>query len=150
MKTRNAGLISGIIILGFSILCLVLSFGYKYHGPLQLGPGFFARWISGGMVVLSLLYIIEAYKKRNENAYDFPKGPALLRMSSIILSMVLFLCVVQVLGFTVTCTIFLFVLWVKAYKWYISLPLAIVVSVSLFAVFRMALGVPLPVNIFGF
>jgi presenilin-like A22 family membrane protease len=73
-----------------------------------------------------------------------------MKLLFVILSMFLFPIVLPFLGFMLSGTIFLFLLLFRAYKWYISLGISIVVTAVVFWLFGVVLSIPLPVNGWGF
>ncbi|NTZ18147.1 tripartite tricarboxylate transporter TctB family protein [Paenibacillus sp. JMULE4] len=60
-----------------------------------------------------------------------------------------FLLTVEYLGFLLACTIMLFFILRRLFTWYSGLMISIAISLCLFVVFHIFLGVPLPVNALG-
>ncbi|MDF2962929.1 MAG: tripartite tricarboxylate transporter family receptor [Paenibacillus sp.] len=148
---KNAGVWFGffIFLLGCVLFWQSLSLDYKSSiGP---GPGLFPLWLSGGLILLSLLYIIESVRKEVIRISDIlPKGKGLGNVLVIIGSCVIFMIVVSFAGFVIAGTLLIFMLLVREYKWYRALGISFVIALATFVVFQTLLDVPLPVNEFGF
>ncbi|MED3661849.1 tripartite tricarboxylate transporter TctB family protein [Ureibacillus terrenus] len=59
MTNAKTGIIAGVAVLTLGIVSLIISFDYGYYSEIGPGPGFFPVWISGILIVLAILYIIE-------------------------------------------------------------------------------------------
>ncbi|WP_338450645.1 tripartite tricarboxylate transporter TctB family protein [Niallia oryzisoli] len=151
---RNKGEMgAGIFLFLFSSVFFVQALGYEYSGSLGPGPGFFSSWISGGLAVLSLIYIYQTYKKgktaEKEEDEDTPKNHSFGVIAYTLGCMLFYVLALNYLGFVLTTTIFLFALLFKEYKWYTSLGIAIFASILIFWLFGVILKVALPLNVFG-
>ncbi|WP_310192989.1 tripartite tricarboxylate transporter TctB family protein [Neobacillus niacini] len=147
----NAGVWAGIVVFLIAAVFLVQSFQFSYKSELGPGPGFSPVWLSGILVVLSILYFLESVSGKNAGSgEEWPKGQALKNILFILACLAVFLILVSFTGFVVSGSIFLFLLLFKAYKWYTSLLISIGVSIILFWLFDGVLGVSLPVNGLGF
>lgn len=143
MTRVNAGVWGGIVVFLFSVIFFVQSLQYPYTGDLGLGPGFFPIWLSGILVILSILYIVESINGKNVSEESWPPKEILKKIAFIIGDLILFVILFLFAGFVLAGTVFLFLLLYKAYKWYISLPISIGIPVFLFWLFDIALGIPL-------
>ncbi|MCY9667820.1 tripartite tricarboxylate transporter TctB family protein [Paenibacillus alginolyticus] len=148
---KNVGVCFGIFIflLGCMLFWQALSLDYKSSiGP---GPGLFPLWLSGILIILSILYIVESIKKEVILISDIlPKGKGLGNVISILFSSIIFIIVVSFAGFVIAGTLLMFMLLVREYKWYRALGISFVIAITTFVVFQTFLDVPLPVNEFGF
>ena len=148
---KKAGLWAGLMVLVFAATIFWQSLGMDYKGSLGLGPGFFPRWLSGCMIILTLAYLVSVI--RDPNAITFaellPKNQALREFLLIIGSVIVFVLLVEWTGFVIAGVVTLMMLLYRAYKWYISLAVAVAISVSIFMIFAKALTIPLPVNSWG-
>jgi putative tricarboxylic transport membrane protein len=152
-KKMNPGVWGGIGSLLFSLVFFIQSFQFEYTSSSNPGPGFFPVWLSGILIVLSVLYIIQSLRTPNRSETeqsDKTNSMERMKLLFVILSMFLFPIVLPFLGFMLSGTIFLFLLLFRAYKWYISLGISIVVTAVVFWLFGVVLSIPLPVNGWGF
>lgn len=145
----NLGIWGGLSVLFFAIIFFVYSLEYPYSDELGPGPGFLPVWLSGLLIILSLIYIYEAYRGK-DSAESMPAREAQKTMAFILMTMILYVVFLPLIGFNLTSTMFLFALLYKAYNWYTSLAISIVTSTFLFLLFAKFLDVQLPVNALGF
>ena len=148
---RNAGVLSGSLVLLFAAMIFYQALSLDYSTPLGPGPGFFPRWLSGLLFILSILYIGESVRHNEIPLADLlPKDRrALGNIASTLLGMVLFMSAVLFTGFIIATTMLLFVMFRRDYRWPTALGISFGISVLLLLVFQTMLGVPLPVNEFG-
>jgi len=148
---KNLGFYTALTLLVFSLFMFVQSFSYKYYTAFGPGPGLLPRWLDGGLIVLSLIYLFQSVKTDIILVKDvIPGGKVLIKNLQYIATLVLFILIVKYTGFVIAGTTLLFILLYKEYKWYVSLGISLFSTVFLFFVFKTFLLVPLPVNIFGF
>lgn len=134
----------------YAIIIFYQSFSLDYSTQLGPGPGFFPRWLSGGLIILTFLYIGHSAKNKLVSTGDmWPKGRARGSILSMLAGLVVFTLIVNTTGFVVAGSILLFAMFSRDYKWYKALMASIAISVLLFVVFQSLLGVSLPVNEFG-
>ena len=146
MKKLNAGVWGGMVIFLISLLFLLYSFQYDYKGELGPGPGFFPVWLSGILMVLSILYIFESVKGKNLSEELWPSGEAVRKILFILFSLVVFVAALALFGMIAASVVFLFLCFLKAYKWYSNLAISVGVSLFIFWLFNQVLGVPLPLT----
>lgn len=149
---KNAGVWMGIVLFVFSGLICKLSLSYGYYDRYGPGPGLFPLWISGMLLILSVLYVLESIKVKEDIVLlsdVFPKGRDLTYIVTMVAAIVLFIAVISFTGYLVAGMIMTFILYQRNYKWYKALVLSAVTTGSLFLVFQVFLKVPLPVNAFG-
>lgn len=149
MKIMRAEVWAAIVILLISFVFLYQSFSYSYSSELGPGPGYFPVWLSGILLILSCLYIFESLTAESGSAETMPRGEALRKILFILGCLSLFLILISIIGFVLTGTIFLFLLLFREYKWYSNLGISLGVSIFLFWLFDIILGVTLPVNGLG-
>jgi putative tricarboxylic transport membrane protein len=150
MTLKNAGVWVGICILVFAGTIFWQSLSYDYYGDYGPGPGLFPLWLSGTLIVLTLLYIGESLKKEIILLTDIlPKGKSLWNVLSIIASLIIFLFLVPYTGYTIAGIVMLFILFLREYKWYWGLGISAVVTLIVFFAFHSLLNIPLPVSSFG-
>lgn len=122
----------------------------QYYGPYGPGPGLLPVWIGGILAALSVINLLMAYRK-NDTPFSklVPKGVGLVNLSACVGSFLLFTSIVSFAGFTISSFLMLSILFSRGYKWYWALSMSAVVTGVLFFVFGSVLGVPLPVNEYG-
>ncbi|MEH7225173.1 tripartite tricarboxylate transporter TctB family protein [Bacillus sp. JJ1566] len=146
---RNAGVLAAILIIIFSSFFLYHSTTMDYKGPLGLGPGFFPLWLSILLLFLSILYLMMSFKENINIREILPKGKSLLDFTFILLSMILFILLLERTGFVIAGTVSLIVLLFRTFKWYFTLSLSVGISLAIFIIFAKGLSIPFPVNSFG-
>jgi putative tricarboxylic transport membrane protein len=146
---QNAGVWGGLFSLVFSLVFLVTSLQYEYSSNLGPGPGLLPLWLSGLMTILSLFYIAESIKYPINFRDILPASPALKKIAVILFSLVLFVIIVDYIGFVISSAIFLFLLFRGEFRWFTCLGLAVGVSILLYWIFIILLNIPLPVNELG-
>ena len=135
-------LVGGVIFWQASLLPY-----YSEYGP---GPGLLPVWISGLMIALCVVNIIIALKKGKTDLVEIlPKGTGLINLLACVGGYALFMILVPYAGFTISSISMLFILFSRGYKWYWGLVWSIAVTVVMYMMFISILGVPLPVNEFG-
>ncbi len=149
MRTLKVSI--GLVLVAFSALILVQSFSFHYYTKYGPGSGFFPIWMSGALLVLSLVFIVEAILGKEAKGEEIlPRGKSLGYILASVAGVALFILLVPPLGFTIPCAIMLFLMLVGFYRWYVSIPLALVSSFALLVIFQSLLGLSLPVNALGF
>lgn len=146
----NGQVWAGIAWLLGSAFFLSVSLSYPYMNGDKPGAGFFPVWLSGLMVLFSILHIINSVRKNEKSKEILPRGAVLKNILIVFGSMILFILVAPYFGFNITCTLFLAGLfYFNGYKWYYCLAAGLVSSIILFLLFYSFLGVAFPVNDFG-
>jgi uncharacterized membrane protein YhdT len=147
---KNAGVWVGCFILVFALTIFSIALTYEYYGSVGPGPGLFPLWLSGALIVLSLLYIAESMFKNKISFKDIlPRGKGLRNTILFILSFILFMIIVPWTGFCIAGIIMLFIVFLPSYKWYVGLGISTLVTIFFFFVFYNLLKIPLPVNSLG-
>ena len=151
IRKLNAAAIFGFIFLAYSVFFLVYAFNYKYytdHGP---GPGLFPVWFSSISIVVAVIYIIQSIvKNKFPLGKTFPPLKEVLNVFLVFISCMIFIFLLNVVGFNIASTLLLFTVFIRQYKFWQAILLAIVISVICFVAFKVGFMVPLPVNRFGF
>ena len=150
LKTMKVSVWAGIVLVFLSMIFLAESFAYEYTGDFGPGPGFFPTWLSGILLVLSLVYLYQSVRSSTHDGDPMPSRKAQKKILIILGCMALYLILLPYLGFVLSSTVFLFLLLFKGYKWYTNLLISVAASLILFVVFDQLLGVQLPVNGLGF
>lgn len=148
---KNYGVWLGICILLFSIILFIGSLDYQLYGQYGPGPGLYPALLSGVLILISMLYIIDCLRKGNKITFSsvFPKGKVLARLSTIVASIIIFIFIAPFVGYIVSGVIVMLMLLLPDFKWYTSIGVSFTVTMILFVVFDTILGIPLPANIWG-
>lgn len=146
MVGSKPGIMAGVIILIVAVIAFVMSFDYSYSSDLGPGPGFLPTWVSGLLIVLSLLYIYESWAGKNESGETWPRWQSLRHILYIMGSLILFVVLFTLFGFLVASLILLFMLFYKEYKWYTNILLSVGIAALFYWLFSAVLQVHLPIH----
>ena len=150
-RRQNAGLWFGIGFLAFSLLFFVMSFDIPYQTKYGAGPGMYPRWLTGISIVISLIYIWQSCTTQVFLVgKSFPGRKELLNVLSIFLSCIVFMLLLDAVGFNIAGSLLLFVIFIRHYKLWKAIILSIVITFICFYIFKDFFSVPLPINMFGF
>ncbi|TQE91344.1 tripartite tricarboxylate transporter TctB family protein [Ureibacillus terrenus] len=147
-KLTNAktGIIAGVAVLTLGIVSLIISFDYGYYSEIGPGPGFFPVWISGILIVLAILYIIENLRGKNVSSEEWPAGQSLKQVLFIIMSLLVFFVLFLLAGYIVAGIVFLSMVFWKEYKWYVAVLLSAGITLIFYVLFNHLLKVHLPIG----
>jgi putative tricarboxylic transport membrane protein len=142
--------------LGSGLLCLFIGLGFVMGGvKMGLGPlntpgaGFFPAVIGGIFSALSIALLITTFIgkiRAGEKQRFWKEKNSWVKISLALLSLIFYMLFLESLGYIITTVIFVFFLlkFVGKKGWRISIVMAVLVSLSSYALFKMALGVSLP------
>ena len=147
---KKLGVYVALFFLIFSGVVFWFSLQLPYKSQFGPGPGLLPVWTSGLLLLFSIIYLIVAFKKDIILIADvFPKGEGAANVLITIFSLILFMVLVPFAGFVISSIVTLFLLFSRGYKWYWGLGLATTVTLVVFFLFGNLLGIPLPVNDYG-
>ena len=116
------------------------------------GPGFLSFWAGLIMGVLSLISLIGTAAEKAEDAPSVWQGVNKLKLAVFMLSLLLYVALLNTLGFLL-CTflllLFLF-LAIEPYPWYVVLLASILSLAAVYEFFSRLLDVRLPAGVLGF
>jgi putative tricarboxylic transport membrane protein len=145
IRNQNAGLWFGLCFLAFSILFFKMSFDIPYHSKLGAGPGMYPRWLYGISIVVALIYIWQSYSVNIFKVGDyFPGKHELINVAAIFLSCLVFLFLLNHVGFIISGSLLLFFTFVRNYKLWQSIALSIGIALICYVIFKICFSVPLP------
>jgi hypothetical protein len=101
------------------------------------------------MAVLAVLYTVQAIRHHISLRTILPAKRAAIECAVIISYLLLFIFVVEYVGFSIASTAMLFLLLRGEFRWFVALGIAGGSSAFLFWLFHGILKVSLPVNTFG-
>lgn len=147
---KNIGLYVSLLFLIIGGIVFKQSLSLEYYSEFGPGPGLLPIWISGLMMILSIVNIFSSLKKGAIKFSDvMPKGGSLINVLLSVGTIILFVIIVPYVGFCIASFIMLFILFLRGYKWYVGMGLSVGITVFLFWIFGLILNIPLPVNSFG-
>ena len=154
VKRQNAGLWFGIAFLAYSVIYFKMSFDVPYHSKLGAGPGMYPRWLSGFSIFIALVYIIQSCTSQVFSmGKSFPGKKELLNVFMVFLACMIFLFLLDVVGFNIAGSLLLFVMFYRQYKLLHAILLSVLITFVHYFVFKVCFSVPLPekiLSLFGF
>lgn len=147
---KNIGVWVGLLIAAFGASLFVMSLSMNYYGKYGPGPGLFPLWISGLLVILSVMYIIDSIGKESLSFKNvIPEKRIVKKLATILGAILFFIITAPYLGFFSASTIAVTMLLWKDYSWRWSVGIAVILTAVLSVIFGTLLDIPLPVNIWG-
>lgn len=143
--------ISGLFVL-FSLFYFVESMKLGYwSGQYAPGPGFIPRWASGAMTLLSIIAFISSFREKSPTLAEVLPKEKGSRINLYICwgGLVFFVLFVKRLGFLPTAFIYLSALFSRGTSWKKAIPIAAIVVIACFVIFKTLLRVQIPSNKFG-
>ncbi|MDF2524154.1 MAG: tripartite tricarboxylate transporter family receptor [Clostridiales bacterium] len=136
----------------FSSVFFVQSLSYSYwNKQFAPGAGFIPRWVSGILIILSVIAFIQSLKEDGLRLSEaLPKGKYKFNTLMCWSILLLFAFFAEKLGLVLTGTAMLTILFKMGFKWPKAIVLGLGVSLVCFFVFKILLQVDVPVNQFGF
>jgi hypothetical protein len=154
VRNQNAGLWFGILFLAYSILFFKMSFDIPYHSKLGAGPGMYPRWLSGFSIFIALVYVWQSCTKQVFKAgLCFPGKQELINVASVFISCLVFLFLLNIVGFNIAGSLLMFVVLVRQYRLWPAIVLSIAITFIHYFIFKVCFSVPLPekfLSLFGF
>ncbi len=146
---RNGDLIAGAALAALGAYIVIESHGYSYLGESGPGPGFFPTWYGIAMMVFSLLLILTSVKSKPSAPIDWPGiGRAAATWAAFAASAALMDWIGFFASFTLLTFFVIFMIFRQPFA--TAAIAAILTSAGFYLVFPLALGVELPVGVFGF
>lgn len=150
MQKADVGAGAGLIMLS----AWVFWYAGTYRGATIYfyGPNFFPQILSVAMAVSAAILIYKGVKGRNLDPCETIHFRGFLRMLAAIAICIAYLFVMQILGFAISTSIFLFTLMTFLGKKGIFTRAfaAVITSMIVWAIFRFFLIIPLPTGEFSF
>lgn len=147
---KNLGVWVGIVILLFGTVMFVMSTSLSYYGQYGPGPGLFPSWLSGVLIILSILFIVDSAKKQQLRFRAvMPERKVMKRLAATVGAIALFIVIAPYVGFTLASIVVLLILLLPSFSWLWSIGIAVAVTLVLFVIFDVMLNIPLPTNALG-
>jgi hypothetical protein len=145
VKRQNAGLWFGLCFLAFSVLFFRLSFDLPYQSRLGPGPAMYPRWLAGVSIGVALVYIWQSCTTQIFRAGEsFPGRKALANVAEVFVSCLVFMALLNVVGFRIAGSLLLFIVFVRHYRPWVAVALAVGITMICYLIFRVCFSVPLP------
>jgi hypothetical protein len=142
---QNAALWFGMAFLGFSVLFFTMSFGLSYKSRLGAGPGMYPRWLCAISIVVALAYIWQSCTSQVFRIGEyFPGRREMANVATIFVSCLVFLLLLNHVGFMVAGTLLMFITFMRNYPLWKAVALSIGITLACYVVFKIFFSVPLP------
>lgn len=145
VRNQNAGVWFGLGFLALSLVFFRLSFDLSYQSRLGAGPGMYPRWLSGLAIIVALIYIAQSARAQVFRIGDcFPPAKELFNVASVFVSCLIFLFLLNHVGFIIAGSLLMFITLVRHYRLWQSIALSIGITLLCYLVFKICFSVPLP------
>ena len=157
LRFTNGDAISAALLAGLGAYILIEARQWAYMGPDGPGPAFFPTWYGIALIALSLVVIV-ARLWRLRSSPENGKRMSAAERSEVFHALVVWLAfavtiaLLKVLGFMLAFGLLTFFIVALIYRrpWAAALGVGLGSAIGFYLVFTLALGVELPVGMFGF
>lgn len=144
----------GLAFLALSVYAMIGAFDLEYYTPIGPGPGFFPFWLAAILAVLTVAWLAQVSFRLCEPLPQglFPGKSGVLRILSVLGTLILFVVLGDYLGFRITMLGFLLFLIYSLGRHSIILVIAVALAGSFgsYYLFHDLMGVHLPLATIGF
>ncbi|WP_166241042.1 tripartite tricarboxylate transporter TctB family protein [Paenibacillus turpanensis] len=145
MKLKNnLSFYLSLVLMIFAGTFLWQSWELDYYSSLGPGPGLFPRWLSGGLLLISIWYMVSSIGQPIHWSEVMPKGRDMRNVLTVLASVLVFVFVLSSLGFVLAGFLMMFSLLARSYPWLRASVIALSVNVLIYYTFSGWLDVPLP------
>jgi len=152
-KLKKADIIAAIVGILLSGYVFMATAQFPQDNVLLLGPSFFPRLLAVGLLIMSILLLIKALMGRSMQSNDkFDiKNPGTQRAGIALLATIVYCLVLPYLGFIIDNVLYLiFLMYLLKQRSYLKMVIiSLGVTFMVYAVFRMALNITLPLGLLG-
>jgi putative tricarboxylic transport membrane protein len=145
---KKAQLLAGLMFLGASIYIVVEASRMKYYDAIGPGAGFFPLWLGLILCSLSLGCLAQVWRSGRADPEErfLPSRQGMTRLAIIVVALVLFVALLNPIGFRLDMLAFLFFLLAVLGRQNIltTVVIALLGSFGSYYAFNNWLGVPLP------
>jgi putative tricarboxylic transport membrane protein len=149
-KLGTADFYSGLALAALAAYIILQARQWEYLGPDGPGPGFFPLWYGIAMAALSgVLVVSSAWREKDTVRVEWREiGRAL----AVWLALAVSVAALKPLGFVASFAALTFFIAAVMYRRPLALAAAVAAAsaAAFYVLFPLALGVPLPVGVFGF
>lgn len=154
IKMKKADQITAIVLLLFSVFVIQQSSQMTMYTEFAPGHGFLPFWLGVLMAVLSLLLLVDAWRRPAAQDKDasFPDWQAFIKVVLVLIGLGVYAFLIEIVGYILDTLLLAFLLLgvVEREKWQTALGVAVLITVALYLIFQVILGVSLPKGIWGF
>jgi putative tricarboxylic transport membrane protein len=148
---RRCNQVAGILLLVLSVAAIVGSKDLIYKVEFSPGAGFFPFWLGVSLLILSLILLLEntVLKPSAKEENPLPGKEALLRILSILGSLLVSILLFERIGFLITMFAFVAFLLIvlEKYRWYSGILISLAMVFAVYGIFKIWLNVPLPLGL---
>jgi putative tricarboxylic transport membrane protein len=148
---KRADLVTGIVLLLFSLTLAFESARMPLMVGVTTGPGFLPLLLSVFIGALSVSILVSSMRRPEgvDPAVTWPTGRGRFWIIVIFAALLAYTFLITILGYVLSTFAFmLLVVWLLgSYRWYWTVVMSLSISVGLYVVFRMWLGMPLPTGV---
>jgi putative tricarboxylic transport membrane protein len=110
----------------------------------------YPRWLSGFSIFIALLYIVQSCTSQVFRVgASFPGKTELMHVFSVFFACLIFVFLLDVVGFNIAGSLLLFTMFVRQYKLWHAIALSIVITYVHYFIFKVCFSVPLPEKLFN-
>ena len=151
---KNIDIISSAVLFFFGLGIFLKSLTYPIGSFRQPDGGLFPLLASIILILLSAILIIQAFLKKTGEGFSkpfFPGKEAPKRIFGGFLALVGFRCLLPVIGFACSTSLFILLLakFLGNYSWKVSLLFSILTALIAYYLFQVWLKIPMPRLIIG-
>jgi putative tricarboxylic transport membrane protein len=148
---KRADQVTGIVLLIFSLTLAVESSRMPLMVGATTGPGFLPLLLAIFMGALSVSILVSALRRPEgvDPEVTWPRGRGRFWIIVIFAALLAYTFLITILGYVLSTFAFmLLVVWLLgSYRWYWTVVVSLCISVGLYVVFRLWLGMPLPTGL---
>jgi len=143
---------SGLVLAALGVYIVVEARHWDYLAPDGPGAGFFPLWYGIAMIVLSLALVVASVRRAASSADTAIDWARARRALAAWLALVVCVALLKLLGFVLSYALFTFFVVAFMYRRPLTSAalIAVMSSAGFYLIFPTALGVTLPVGVFGF
>jgi putative tricarboxylic transport membrane protein len=152
---KKADMITGVVLLALS--GFVIQETWRMPSSATFGPsaGFLPFWLGIILALFAAILFVSAWRRpatEKDNNSIFPGKEALLAITLVLVSLAVYILLIEVLGYLVDTFLFIVFLMkaVEREKWPLTLMVSVGTTAVLFLTFQFLLQITLPSNMFGF
>ncbi|MCL4488001.1 MAG: tripartite tricarboxylate transporter TctB family protein [Chloroflexi bacterium] len=151
---KKADQITAIVLAVFSLLVIEESAKMQLTAEFAPGYGFFPFWLGVLMLILSIMLLVDARQRPEalDEKAPFPERQGLVNVALVLAALGVYAFLMEPLGYILD-TLLLTGLLLKGVErepWKITLLVTVGMTIALYVIFQILLGVTLPKGFLGF
>ena len=151
-RFKTADLWSGLALAALGAYIIFVAWQWEYLGPEGPGPGFLPLWYGIAMVALSGALVVSSALSKPAAGPGGIEWRKTARALAVWLALVVSVALFNRLGFVISFALLTFFIVAVMYRRPVPVAASVAVAIAagFYLVFPLALGVSLPVGVFGF